>query len=164
MKSVAQNDTASGDWADPGYFLQQSRARNALRLFIQLFQPPKGHKVRPTPAGIVLILLALGIGTAAYNTSSNILFIALALMLSCLLLSGILSWINFKGTRWRLLTESHLRVGETAPVRIDLFNDKRLLPTYCLWFNVKAITSQAGGRTYLTERLEAGKGQGTGGR
>ena len=31
----------------------------------------------------------------AYNSSSNILFITLALLLACLVLSGVLSWLTF---------------------------------------------------------------------
>ncbi len=79
------------EWADPGFFAHQSRTRNLFRILKQLFIPPRGHKTIPTAAGFVLILLTLGIGSAAYNTSSNILFMTVSLLLSSLLLSGILS-------------------------------------------------------------------------
>ncbi len=87
------------EWADPGFFTNQSRTRNFFRILKQLVFPPEGHKTLPTPVGIVLIALSLGIGSAAYNTSSNILFMTLSLLLSSLLLSGILAWLNFKGTQ-----------------------------------------------------------------
>ena len=84
-------------WADPGFFTRQSRTRNVLRVLKQLVIPPEGHKTIPTPSGIVLIMLSLGIGSAAYNTSSNILFMTLSLLLSSLLLSGILSLAQLQG-------------------------------------------------------------------
>ncbi len=144
------------EWADPGFFTHQSRTRNFFRILKQLVSPPDGHKTIPTPVGVVLIALSLGIGSAAYNTSSNILFMTLSLLLSSLLLSGILAWLNFKGTRWRLVLEPHFRVGEVTPIRIELSNNKKLLPTYSLWFRVKAKISQSSKRMYLEERLDAG--------
>ncbi len=143
------------EWADPGFFTRQSKTRNFFRLLKQLVVPPEGHKTIPTLAGIFLILLTLGIGSAAYNTSSNILFMTLSLLLSSLLLSGILSWMNFKGTRWRLVLEPHFRAGEVTPIRIELTNNKKLLPTYSLWFDVQAAVSEESHRIFLQERLDA---------
>ena len=153
---AASRESSPAEWADPGFFLQQSRMRNFLRLMRQLIKPPEGHKTLPTASGMVLILLALGIGSAAYNTSSNILFVTLSLLLSSLLLSGILSWINFKGLRWRLVLEPHFRAGEVTPVRIELNNTKKFLPTYSLLFNIRAVNCGESRRLYLQERLEAG--------
>ena len=152
--SSAARGPATVEWADPGFFTRQSRARNFFRIVRQLVIPPAGHRTVPTIAGVVLILLTLGIGSAAYNTSSNILFMTVSLLLSSLLLSGILSWLNFKGTRWRLVLEPHFRVGEYTPIRIDLSNDKKVLPTYSIWFHVKAVAAREGRRLYLRERLD----------
>ncbi len=152
---AAQSDPMPVEWADPGFFTRQSRARNFFRLLKQLVVPPEGHKTIPTLAGIFLILLTLGIGFAAFNTSSNILFMTFSLLVSSILLSGILSWMNFKGTRWRLVLEPHFRAEEVTPVRIDLINNKKVLPTYSLWFDVKAAVSDKSKRIYLQERLDA---------
>lgn len=151
----AKSQELSTSWADPGYFAQQSRLRNFLRLLKQLWFNPTGHKTLPTKSGIVLILLALGIGSAAYNTSSNILFIVLALLLSSLLLSGLLSWMNFKGTKWRLFLERHFRVGEVVPVGIEITNEKSFLPTQSLWFYLKAHTANEARRLPLEDPVEA---------
>jgi hypothetical protein len=80
----------------------------------------------------------LGIGTAAYNSSSNILFITLSLLLTCLILSGVLSWYNLRGVRWRLQLAPPLRAGHDAVVALELRNRKRFLPTYGLWFEFAA--------------------------
>lgn len=100
--------------------------------------PARGHRILPTVSGSVLISLAMGIGTAAYNSSSNILFITLSLLLACLILSGVLSWLNLRGVAWRLRLAGPLRAGHDASVALELRNTKRFLPTYGLWFDLTA--------------------------
>jgi hypothetical protein len=99
------------DWAGPGARPHAWRAFRPGRLILSLIVPPKGQKVVPTKAGIILIILALGVGMAAYNTSSNILFITLSLMLSTIVVSGVLSWLNFRGTAWRVAFQRPFRAG-----------------------------------------------------
>jgi uncharacterized protein (DUF58 family) len=94
--------------------------------------------------GTVLIGLSLGIGTAAYNSSSNILFITLSLLLACLILSGVMSWLNLRRVTWRLQFAPPLRVGHDAVVALELRNAKRFLPTYGLWFEFAAREVDAG--------------------
>jgi uncharacterized protein (DUF58 family) len=74
------------------------------------------------------------VGTAAYNSSSNILFITLSLLLACLILSGVLSWLNLRGVAWRLNVKPPMRAGQLATVGLELRNEKNFLPTYGLWF------------------------------
>ncbi|MCC5841215.1 MAG: DUF58 domain-containing protein [Opitutales bacterium] len=146
----------AGDWSDPGFLLRNSPIRNAWRLFIQLFKPPRGHRTVPTRTGMVLILLALGIGTAAFNTAQNILYIALAMLLSSLLLSGLLSWMNFKGCRWRLQTVEPYRVGEPGTVELAVFNGNRWLPIYSLSFDLAAVGQKLAQRLSLNRGLSPG--------
>ncbi|MBL9202191.1 MAG: DUF58 domain-containing protein [Opitutaceae bacterium] len=100
--------------------------------------PERGHRTVPTAPGLVLIFLALGIGTAAYNSSSNILFITLSLLLACLILSGVLAWLNLRGVEWRLVLAPPLRAGQETTVVLEVRNRKRFLPTYGLWFEFNA--------------------------
>jgi uncharacterized protein (DUF58 family) len=88
---------------------------------------------------MVLIGLSFGVGTAAYNSSSNILFITLSLLLTCLILSGVLSWLNFRGLRWQLQLAPPLRDGHDTVVGLELRNRKYFLPTYGLWFEFAAL-------------------------
>lgn len=106
----------------------------------------------PTIPGVVLMALSFGIGTAAYNSSSNILFITLSLLLACLILSGVLSWLNLRGVRWRLQLSPPLRAGREAVVAVELGNAKRFLPTYGLWFEFAArpVEAAAGQRAEST--------------
>jgi uncharacterized protein (DUF58 family) len=123
----------------------------------QLVRPLKGDKTLPTPVGLVLIALSLGIGMAAYNTSSNILFMTLSLLLSCLILSGVLAWMNLHGTRWRLLVSPRLRAGERTSVAVDLVNSKKVLPTYSLCFEVAALEARQAGLLVQEAGLEPGE-------
>lgn len=152
-----QARTAASDWADPGYFAGESKTVNALRVLIQLVRPPAGHRTLPTKTGVALILLTIGIGSAAFNTGHNILYLALSVLLSTLLVSGVLSWLNFKGCRWRMELRDRLRVGERTPVHLLLHNGKRRLPTYCLTFRVGAQREGRYASIRLPSRLEAGE-------
>jgi uncharacterized protein (DUF58 family) len=103
-----------------------------------LVYPQRAHRILPTASGLLLVGLSLGIGTAAYNSSSNILFITLSLLLACLILSGVLSWLNLRGVAWRLRLAPPLRAGHDAVVTLELRNAKSFLPTYGLAFDLKA--------------------------
>ena len=145
------------DWADPGYFAGESRIGNTVRVLVQLVRPPRGHRTLPTKTGTMLILITIGVGTAAFNTGQNILYLALSMLLSTLLVSGLLSWLNFKGCRWRLETGQHFRAGEPSPVYLDLENTKRGLPSYSLTFDLAALNSGMRESLQLEERLDPGK-------
>jgi uncharacterized protein (DUF58 family) len=127
---------------------------NTVRVLLQLVSAPKGHRTLPTKTGFMLILITIGVGTAAFNTGQNILYLALSMMLSTLLVSGILSWVNFKGCRWRLEAGRHFRVGEESPVYLELENTKRLLPSYDLLFTVSSALSGVRKDLVLNRRLD----------
>lgn len=145
---------SSSEWSGP--------ACNALRIggfrifpFLKsLIIPPRGQRILPTVSGYVLIIMAIGLGMAAYNAASNILFIALSVLLSSLIVSGILSWLNFQGICWRVLVDPPCRVGEECHVRVELRNTKKFLPTYALSLNVLAQRSRVKKVLRLEQRLE----------
>lgn len=126
-------------WSGPGSRGPRRRFTwNAL--LWSLVWPQRSHRIVPTTSGVLLIGLSIGIGTAAYNSSSNILFITLSLLLACLILSGVLSWLNLRGVAWRLRLSPPWRAGQEASVALELRNGKAFLPTYGLWFDVAART------------------------
>lgn len=125
------------------------------RLIWALVYPRRRHRVVFTVPGLLLTMLALGVGTAAYNSANNILFIALSLMLACLILSGVLSWLNFAKVQWRLRLTPPWRAGLAAAVMIELSNAKRFLPTYGVWFELalrRAEAQSVGPETTLTAK------------
>jgi uncharacterized protein (DUF58 family) len=136
-----------GPWAGA-----RRRGRRWRSLLWSLLYPPRGHRIAPTITGVLLIAVSLGIGTAAYNTANNILFITLSLLLSCLILSGVLSWLNLRGVAWRLHHGGPWRAGQTQTVALELRNNKGLLPTYGLWFDL--ATPGGDQRRHLEIRLD----------
>jgi uncharacterized protein (DUF58 family) len=134
--------TDSTSWSGPGERKRQRQHFTWNNLLWSLVWPQRGHRIVPTMPGLVLIGLSLGIGTAAYNSSSNILFITLSLLLACLILSGVLSWLNLRGVSWRLQLAPPLRAGHDAIVALELRNVKAFLPTYGLWFEFTARATE----------------------
>jgi uncharacterized protein (DUF58 family) len=153
---------ASGytDWQGPWAAARKLRERRWRRLLWTFIYPTRGHRIQPTITGVLLIAVSLGIGTAAYNTANNILFITLSLLLSCLVLSGVLSWLNLRGVAWRLQYAGPWRAGQTQSVGLELRNAKRVLPTYGLWFDCTASVPGTGEsplvRRHLEVRLDPG--------
>ena len=128
--------SSNADWHGPGVPAAPRRGFQPRILLWSLVFPVKRHRISPTVPGVFLMFLALGIGSAAYNTASNILFITLSLLLACLLLSGLLSWFNFSGVCWRLSPLGPWRAGHEAIVAVEIQNRKHWLPTYSLWFEM----------------------------
>ena len=146
------------DWTDPDFF---ATARQQETRFIPLFlrQILPGHllQTRLTLTGWCLIVVSFGLGVAAYNTSSNILFLTLSLLLSSLVLSGILSWINFRKLQWGLQAPTHLKVGEVGMAEVDLANEKAFFPSMAICFRVDTEMTGASERLYMHQALSAGE-------
>jgi uncharacterized protein (DUF58 family) len=142
------------EWRGPWAASRKRREGRWRTLLWSLLYPPRGHRIAPTITGVLLIVVSLGIGTAAYNTANNILFITLSLLLSCLVLSGVLSWLNLRDVAWRLHYAGPWRAGQTQSVALELRNGKTLIPTYGLWFDLAAGPQQE--RRHLESRLDPG--------
>lgn len=134
---MMRNADIDDGWSGPGARPPRRRFRWSVVLW-SLVYPQRVHRTLPTVPGVVLIALSFGIGTAAYNSSSNILFITLSLLLACLILSGVLSWFNLRRIAWRLRISPPLRAGHDTIVALELRNRKSFLPTYGLWFELTA--------------------------
>jgi uncharacterized protein (DUF58 family) len=141
-EALGDSRGGAADWSGPGGPARRPPFTWSAFLWAMVY-PQRGHRILPTVPGVLLIALSFGIGTAAYNSSNNILFITLSLLLACLILSGVLSWLNLRGVRWRLEVAPPLRVGHDAVVALELRNRKRWLPTYGLWFEFGARPTEA---------------------
>jgi uncharacterized protein (DUF58 family) len=146
------------DWTDPDYFMEgRHRERRLIPLFLRQILPKQAQKTRLTLTGWMLIIVSMGIGTAAYNTASNILFMTLSLLLSSLILSGILSLINFRKLDWSLSVPEHLQVGEVGVSEIVLTNHKRTFPSMSIIFQVGSSVEAETRRLYLRHAISAGE-------
>jgi uncharacterized protein (DUF58 family) len=139
---------APGAWVDPGFVRGRSRLMDGCRLLWQLIQPPRGHLTWPTRSGWMLIGVSLAVGSAAFNTGNNILYLGLALLLSSLMLSGLLAWFNLMGCRWRFVAVPPAQAGSEVRLQLEVANHKRWLPTLALGFTV------AGSRAGDTSRMD----------
>lgn len=153
---VATTPDSAADWHGIGGTRWRWRRFSWRELLWGLLLPEKRQRILPTVSGLILLVLILAIGLAAYNTGNNILFLTLALLLSSLVLSGVLAWLNFSGTEWRLRPALPFRVGQEAAVAVELRSRKRVLPTYALWFDLEARASAVQTRLFLRRRLEVG--------
>lgn len=149
------SSSGNAEWFGPGARRPGLRTFRPGRALLSLFIPPKGQKVVPTKSGMVLFVLALVIGTAAYNPPSNILFITLSLLLSTIVVSGILSWLNFRRTAWRISLRPPFRAGQEAIVGLEVLNDKTFFPVYGLVFEFRASSGDRG-KLALRTRLDPG--------
>lgn len=120
-----------------------------------LVYPQRGKRLLLTLPGGIVIAVAMGIAAAAYNTANNILFIALSLLLACLVFSGLLSWLNFRNLAWRLRVPPPLRAGRDHQVAVELQNGKRMLPVYAVWVDLIATNHKGRERLPLRGRLDA---------
>lgn len=146
------------DWTDPDFFMEgRQRERRLIPLFLRQILPQQLQKTRLTMTGWMLIIVAMGIGSAAYNTASNILFMTLSLLLSSLVLSGILSLINFRKLHWSLQGPEHLQVGEVGMAEVALENKKRIFPSMSIVFQVGSSAQSAPTRLYLKHAVSAGE-------
>ncbi|MDQ8203301.1 DUF58 domain-containing protein [Pelagicoccus sp. SDUM812003] len=144
------------DWHGPAV---SRRRRSLARTLYEQVVPPKGHKVVPTASGMLLIFIGLTIGLAAYNTVNNILFAALALLISALILSGVICWGNLLSARWRLETSTTFRVGEEGVASIVVENARQRFPLFCVSFGLASEATEKNKRLYLKERLNPGDSQ-----
>jgi len=140
------------EWQGPWAASRRRREYRWRGLLWALLYPPRGHRIMPTLTGVLLVAVSLGIGTAAYNTANNILFITLSLLLSCLILSGVLSWLNLRGVAWRVHAPGPWRAGQTQTIGLEVKNTKPVLPTYGLWFDL--VAGESGERRHLSIRLD----------
>lgn len=107
-------------------------------LLASLVCPPRGNRAVPTVIGVVLLALGAGLGAAAYGSGSNVLFIAVALLLTSLVLGGVAAWLNLRGLRWRLRAPRALRAGRGGAVALELRHAGGFLPVRCVWFDLVA--------------------------
>jgi uncharacterized protein (DUF58 family) len=81
----------------------------------------------------------------------------LSLLLSSLVLSGILSWINFRKLAWILQVPEHLQAGEVGMVAITVDNRKQIFPTMSIAFEVESAVHTEPSRLHLNQTLGAGE-------
>ena len=88
--------------------------------------------LRPTREGWAFLGLTVLLGLSALNSGNNLLYLAVALMLSLIVLSGLLSEQGFRKVRVSISLPRRCFAGSPAAIRITVKNGKRRLPSYAL--------------------------------
>ncbi|TAK02730.1 MAG: DUF58 domain-containing protein [Candidatus Manganitrophaceae bacterium] len=101
----------------------------ASRLTLFKYLP---RTLRPTKEGGYFILLTLGIGLAAVNTGNNLLYLLVALMLSIIVVSGLLSEQSLRRLVLSADPTAPAAAGEPVSILVRLRNDKKRLPSFSL--------------------------------
>ncbi|HEY8369582.1 MAG TPA: DUF58 domain-containing protein [Thermodesulfobacteriota bacterium] len=104
--------------------------RRAVRLAGRLVRPPR--TIRFTRDGVKFVVVALAIGVAAINTGNNLLYLVLAMMLSFIILSGILSEVTMRGITVSRDVPTTAVAGQPVAVRVGVTNGKRWAPSFSL--------------------------------
>ena len=105
------------------------------RAFAQ--QPPRTdywlpRTIRPTREGWWFIGASFAVGLAATNTGNNLLYLILAMMLSFMVVSGVLSEQTMRHLRLERERPRRLFAGVPASFGVRLINRKRRLPSFAL--------------------------------
>jgi len=93
-------------------------------------RPPR--TLRPTRAGWVFFALTLGVGMAALNTGNNLMYMVLALLLSFLVLSGVMSESALRGIQVRRVLPAELVAEREAIVGVEVTNQQRRVPAFAI--------------------------------
>jgi len=121
-------------WEAPTTKSPSRRSRSAA---LAPLPPPKTYwlprTIRPTREGWWLISATLVVGLAATNTGNNLLYLILAMMLSFMAISGVLSEQAMRRVRLQRGMPYRIFAGTPAAFSVRLTNGKRRLPSYGLY-------------------------------
>lgn len=114
------------------FFLRFREARQKSfwqRIMASRFFP---RKLSLTNEGKFLVLISLGMGFAAVNTGSNLLYLLLAMLLSLITASGVLSELSLRKLRWAIDFPNRGVAGTETLFPIQVTNRKRAFNSFSL--------------------------------
>ncbi|MBI3089519.1 MAG: DUF58 domain-containing protein [Candidatus Tectomicrobia bacterium] len=85
-----------------------------------------------TTEGKVFLLLTITLGAITVNTGLNLLYLLLALLLSAILVSGILSELSLRGVEVARRLPAELWAARPAVLTVEVRNSKAWLPSFSL--------------------------------
>jgi uncharacterized protein (DUF58 family) len=101
-----------------------------LREFLRWFY--RYRSIRLTSEGTRYVLLTLAVGAAAINTGNNLLYLLLAMLLSLIVMSGLLSEQSFKQLEFRRRFPDRVFANQPATVSLSIANRKTRVPSFSL--------------------------------
>src|SRR3989338_214927 len=85
-----------------------------------------------TKEGKRFIAILFVIGIAAINTGNNLLYLVVAMMLSIIVISGILSESTLRGIEVKRAMQGHIFAGRPVTVKWSISNIKRVFPSFSI--------------------------------
>lgn len=125
MRDLGGANVARTTWRPPG-IASPSHWRLLLR---HLF---RHRSIRFTAEGKRFILFTVAVGVAAVNTGNNLFYLLLAMMLSLIVMSGLLSELCLRKLEIYRHAPAFLYAGETGTLTITITNRKSRLPSFSL--------------------------------
>ncbi len=110
--------------------------------------------LKATREGVFFIILVFGIGFGAINTGINLLYLILAMCLSFIIVSGILSEISLRKIIVTRSIPNEIFAAQPFPVQLIIENQKKWFPTYSIWLEediplLKNVNSVNIPKTYI---------------
>jgi uncharacterized protein (DUF58 family) len=90
------------------------------------------RSIRLTSEGIRFLLFAAAVGIAAVNTGNNLFYLLLAMMLSLILVSGLLSELSLRRLTFRRRVPDYVFANEPAGISLMVSNQKTRFPSFSL--------------------------------
>lgn len=94
------------------------------------FRPPRRLKL--TREGRFYILITFGVGFVGILTANNLLYVLLGMLLSLIIVSGLLSEASLRDIRVTRRLPQRAQVGRPHLVEVQVWNDKRRMPSYAI--------------------------------
>jgi len=88
--------------------------------------------IRLTSEGTGFLLFTFGIGFAAINTGNNLFYLLLAMMLSLVVISGLLSEHSLRRLEFRRHVPDLIMANDTTTITLSVTNRNRRLPSFSL--------------------------------
>jgi len=115
----------------------------------------RNRSLRFTKEGLSFVLFTLAVGIAAVNTGNNLLYLILAMMLSLIIVSGVLSEQCLKHLTVTRRFPSQLFAGSTNTFQIRATNHHRLFPSFSIQVQEEKELAPQCGEVYFF-KLPAG--------
>jgi len=100
--------------------------------------------------GLLFCALILIITILTLSSGNNLLYMVLAVLLSTMFISWIVSRLNLSRMKVSIRYPDHIFVGEEVPFEVAVTNCKRLIPT----FSVSVVMSEQHGRGNIREATQ----------
>jgi len=114
----------SADRAGPGQPLRREPPKRARSRW--------QRRLKATREGRYFIAITFGVGFVGILTANNLLYVLLGMLLSLIIVSGVLSEASLRHVRVTRRLPQRAQVGRPHLVEIEVFNDKKRMPSYAI--------------------------------